>query len=156
MPALYPSFDIPAIVNNAVGESNRQKSSIYFDFALGDFACNSSGSIVTATPYEAWCQWCMKTVYTQRFAFMGYSDQVGIEAAEAFNEESRNATESTLIRTITEALLSDPYERTKRVYDFLFEWNVDGLSASFTVVGLWENDAILTARFKEGGISYVG
>lgn len=150
MPNLYPTFDVPAITleNTTL---NKQKVSIYFDFEKGDYCLDNSGKIISATPYEAWCQWCLKTVYTQRWAFLGYSDQIGIEMEEAFNQPSNKATESILIRTITEALLADPYERTKRVYDFHFNWHVDGLNVTFTVNGAWGEDATLTAKFKKGG-----
>lgn len=156
MPSLFPTFAVPKVVGEEKKPENRMKGSLYFDFAKGDFLLNSEGNIESATPYEAWCQWCMKTVYTQRFAFLGYSGQVGTELEEALNETTKKAQESALIRTITEALLADPYSRTKRVYSFLFQWGTDSLEVTFTVMGVWDKDATMTAKFLKGGIYYGG
>lgn len=48
-------------------------------------------------------------------------------------------------KTITEALLADPYQRTKRVYDFTFVWKTDGVEVTFWVNGLWYQEKELTA-----------
>lgn len=149
MPSLFPVFEVPKVIENSQQRDNRQKSSLYFDFEKGDFALDSAGKIQTATPYDAWVQWCLKTVYTQRYAFLAYSNQVGVEIEEAFQQPTREEQESNIEVTVTEALLADPYQRTKRVYDFLFEWETDGLKVTFTVSGVWNKDTTLTANFKK-------
>lgn len=145
MSNLFPVFDIPAIIEENKMTDRMQKSSIYFDFEKGDFLLDNAGRIKTAIPYDTWVQWCLKTVYTQRWAYMGYSDQIGVELEEAFNQDEKSAQESYIERTITEALLADPYGRTKRVYDFIFEWQTDGVKVTFTISGIWDNDTKLTA-----------
>lgn len=52
---------------------------------------------------------------------------------------------SYLEKTVTEALLADPYGRTKRVYDFTFVWQTDGVEVTFWVSGLWHEEKELTA-----------
>lgn len=126
-------------------KKTEQKKSVYFDFEKGDFSLESNGEIKTATPYDAWVQWCLKTVLTQRWAFLAYSTQAGVEIEEAFAQQDRKAQESYMEKTITEALLADPYQRTKRVYDFTFVWKTDGVEVTFWVNGLWYQEKELTA-----------
>lgn len=146
MSSLFPSFDVPIIIEESKKTDNIQKSSIYFDFESGDIKLDNTGRIETASPYDTWVQWCLKTVYTQRWAYMGYSDQVGVELEEALNQDGRKAQESYIERTVTEALLADPYNRTKRVYDFIFNWQTDGVNVTFTVNGIWNDNVKLTVN----------
>ncbi len=142
---LFPTFAVPKVVENKIPKENRTKKSVYFDFEKGDFSLESNGEIKTATPYDAWVQWCLKTVLTQRWAFLAYSTQAGVEIEEAFAQQDRKAQESYMEKTITEALLADPYQRTKRVYDFTFVWKTDGVEVTFWVNGLWYQEKELTA-----------
>ena len=99
MPDLFPVFEVPKVIDS--GESSaKQRSGIYFDFEKGDFKLDNGGRIETASPYEVWIQWCLKTVYTQRWAYLGYSDRIGVETEEAFNQESRETIESYIEYTI--------------------------------------------------------
>lgn len=145
MNKLFPTFAVPKVVEGTLQEENRTKKSIYFDFEKGDFALEGSGELKTATPYDTWVQWCLKTVLTQRWAFFAYSSQAGVEMEEAFAQQDRKAQESYLEKTVTEALLADPYGRTKRVYDFTFVWQTDGVEVTFWVSGLWHEEKELTA-----------
>ncbi|MDN5345122.1 MAG: hypothetical protein PWQ18_1236 [Clostridia bacterium] len=81
---------------------------------------------------EAWVQWCIKTVLTERFAYLIYSPNYGCELEKALQQPSRRAVEAELERTITEALLADP--RTEMVKDFSFSWQGDQVKVSFTAV----------------------
>ena len=144
---LYPAFDVPKI-EETPEKNNRQVSSLYFDFEKGDFALDGTGNAKTATPYDSWVQWCLKTIYTQRWAFMAYDSQTGIELEEAFAQSKRELQESYIQKTVTEALLADPYSRTVRVYNFKFNWGVDSLDLEVTVSGIWDKDAVLNAKLK--------
>lgn len=148
MPNLYPVFDVPKVAaEGAAPAEKRQKGSFLFDFETGDFALDQAGKLIEATPYEAWQQWCLKTVYTERFAFWGYSGQVGAELTAAFQEKGKEAQESAIIKTVTEALLADPYKRTQRVFDFTFDWGTDSVDVTFYVAGVFEEGAApITAR----------
>lgn len=151
MASLFPTFDVPKVIENENKTDNRQKSSLYFDFELGDFALEKTGDIKTASPYDAWVQWCLKTVYTQRWAFLAYSSQTGVEMEEAFWQETRPEQQSYMESTIIEALLADPYSRTKRVYDFDFQWKTDSVDVTFVVSGIWDQDAPIKANLKKRG-----
>lgn len=147
-PSLYPVFKIPQIIDTEVKQENKNKYSAYFDFVKGDFLQDGTGTILKSTSYDAWVQWCLKTVNTQRWAFLSYSDNVGVEIEEAFRENSKAAIESEIIKTIDEALLADPYSRTVYVKDFKFDWGVDDVSVTLTVKGVWEQDAVITVKYK--------
>jgi len=142
---LFPTFAVPKVIEGGVKQENRTKQSLYFDFEKGDIALDGNGEIKTATPYDTWVQWCLKTVLTQRWAFFAYSSQAGVEMEEAFAQQDRKAQQSYIEKTVTEALLADPYQRTKRVYDFTFVWQTDGVEVTFWVNGLWVEDKKLTA-----------
>lgn len=149
MSKLFPTFDVPKIVesNREDNAVNRKKKSLYFDFEKGDFATDKLGIILTANPYDSWVQWCIKTVYTQRWSYLAYSGQVGTEMEEAFKNNTRKSQEEAIQKTITEALLADPYKRTARVYDFIFKWNIDSLAVTFSIMGLWNESSVVTVKF---------
>lgn len=147
MTDLFPVFDVPEVI--AENESSaKQRSAIYFDFENGDFKLDNTGKIETASSYDSWVQWCLKTVFTQRFAYLAYSSQTGVELEEAFSQNDRASQESYIERTITEALLADPYSRTKRVYDFKFNWLTDGVRVEFIISGIWNDDYNMNVQIK--------
>lgn len=145
---LYPAFEVPSI-KDTIKKDNRQMTSLYFDFEKGDFVLSNTGDIKTATSYDSWVQWCLKTIYTQRWAFMAYGSQTGVELEEAFAQNNRALCESYIQKTVTEALLADPYSRTVRVYDFKFKWGVDSVDLELTVSGIWDDDAVLNAKLMK-------
>lgn len=133
MPNLYPSFDMPELVEQQQTEpAPKYGKSWLFDFAKGDFVTDGAGRVKGADGHTAWAQWCVKTVLTERFAHVIYSTDYGTEIEQALKQPSRRAVEAELERVITEALLVDP--RTERVTDFDFEWDGDIVKVSFTVV----------------------
>ncbi len=140
MPDLFPVFEFSERMEEKYTNEAKQHSSLYFDFEKGDFKKDKNGRIETAQPYDAWVQWCLKTVYTQRQAYLGYSGAVGTELEQAFKSSDKEQKESYIEYTITQALLADPYKRTKRVYDFKFEWKTDSVKITFTISGVWNDD----------------
>ncbi len=150
MPDLFPAFEMPKVVVSD-DDFAKQRVGINFNFETGDFNIDNAGRIETASPYEVWIQWCMKTIYTQRWAYLGYSDQIGVEIEEAFNQEDKGTRESYIEYTVSEALLADPYNRTKRVYDFNFKWENDSVKVGFTVSGIWDNDYTMTVNLHKAG-----
>ena len=120
-----------------------------WDFEKGDFATNGANQIVYGSGYDAWVLWCNKTIMTQRWAYMAYSSNIGIEADEAFREPDRKAQESAFERTITEALFADPMGRTQQVHDFQFVWKVDSLYISCVVNGVDGDSATIKVALKK-------
>jgi hypothetical protein len=133
MPNLYPTFEPPTIVEQEQPQlAPEYPKSYLFDFEKGDFVLDGAGRMVIADGYTAWAQWCVKTILTERFAYLAYSRNYGVEIDEALKQPTRAAVETEVERTITEALLTDP--RTYAVRDFSFEWRGDKLYVSFTVI----------------------
>ena len=144
MPNLYPSFEMPEIVEQQQAQPEPEYPKSYlFDFEKGDFVLDGAGRIVIADGYTAWVQWCVKTVMTERFACLAYSGNYGVEIDKALKQPTRAAVETEVERTITEALIIDP--RTEMVKDFSFRWYADELYVTFTVVPVIGN----VARIEE-------
>ena len=113
------------------------RESVYFDPETFDFIRDGQYRVKSATGLEAWEQWCMACLMTERGVFPAYSDKFGIKTEEAFQAESRELAESILTREICESLANDPYGRTKYVSDVEFDWfDADALEISVTVVGI--------------------
>ena len=133
MPNLYPTFEPPTIVEQEQPQlAPEYPKSYLFDFEKGDFVLDGAGRIVIADGHRAWVQWCVKTVLTERFAYLAYSWNYGAEVEQAIKQPDRALVEMEIERTITEALLVDP--RTELVRDFAFRWHADELYVSFTAV----------------------
>ncbi len=107
---------------------------------------DGTGQALYGSGYDAWVLWCTKVILTQRWAHLGYSADMGIEAEQAFQAPGRAAAESSFERTITEALLADPMGRTVQVRDFSFQWEADSLWITCKVFGADGNSANVSAR----------
>lgn len=132
MPNLFPTFDMPPLVEENSSNHVQYPESPLFDFEAGDFVIDGAGRYVMADGHTAWAQWCQKAVLTERFAYLAYSTDYGSELRSARRQPSRAAVMSEIERTITETLLVDP--RTKAVQDFDFVFEGDSVRISFTIV----------------------
>ena len=151
MPNLFPVFELPAVLAEDVANNNpRFPRAPLFDIESGDFFMVGSKQILYGNGYDSWVLWCTKTIMTQRWAHFAYSANAGIEAEEAFLEDSRKAVESVFERTITEALLADPMGRTTMVRDFVFGWQGGGesLYVACTVFGADGSQATVYASWR--------
>ncbi len=80
---------------------------------------------------EAIMQLVMKILYTERYAYVIYSSQYGVELDRLIGKEY-DFIVSDLERTITEALLAD--DRIISITDFVTEQaGIDRMTANFTV-----------------------
>ena len=125
MPDLYPTFEVPDIYMEGEQQTIKYGKSWAFDFELGDYITDGSGRTITLDGHQAWAQWCLKAVMTERFAHIIYSQNYGAEMKDAMRQPTRAAVESAVERTITETLLADV--RTKTVRDFTFRWDGENL-----------------------------
>lgn len=134
MDNLLPTFNMPADVSAQSGQQQEYtfNPSAAFDFKTGDFVRDGAHRIVQASPHDAWIQWCLKAVYTQRYACLAYSDDIGTEL-ESLSDQSRAAAQSTIEHTITEAILADPMHRASYVGNFSFQWDSDAVDVTFSV-----------------------
>ncbi|MCL6597932.1 MAG: DUF2634 domain-containing protein [Alicyclobacillus macrosporangiidus] len=133
MPNLFPVFDAPDIVDTSpAAQVPTYGTSWLFDFEKGDFVTDGSGHVVTCDGYQAWAQWCAKAVLTERFRYLAYSSNYGVEMDAALQHPDPKAVQSDVERTITEALLVDP--RTESVQNFTFSRSGDGQAVAFEAV----------------------
>ena len=142
---LFPVFEVPSVTADDKPTGQRYYPSPLWDYEAGDFAVNGARQVIYGSGYEAWVQWCIKTIMTERWAHRGYSSNAGIEAMGAFGLSNRKAQESALRRTITEALLADPMGRARQVRNFRFNRQNDSLHISCEVYGLNGNSATISA-----------
>lgn len=135
MAELYPTFTAPSIVEDTRARVAAFKGSAYFDFEAGDILLDSAGRVVEANGHEAWLQWCTKQLTTERFGFLGYTNDIGVEFEDARRRDTRAGRESAIARTIKDALMADPARRTSDVRSFAFAWGDDKVEVTFTVWG---------------------
>ena len=83
MANLYPVFKVPTILEETQNNEGIYKGSSYFDFETGDFRMDGGGRVVPSSGFDAWKQWCIKTIATQRRAYYNYTNGLGIEGEEA-------------------------------------------------------------------------
>lgn len=137
---IFPVFETPEFVEEE-DEQIEYKKSIYWDSKKGDFAQDGAYRIKESNGRDAYIQWCVKTVATERFCCLAYSDEIGVEEDAALKEPSREAVESAMERTITEALMVNP--KTEYVRDFEFEWEGDDLYIKFVIKGIELEEEII-------------
>lgn len=134
---LYPVFDVPDLVKTTAAEEQKYKPSVFFDYELGDFRRDGSGKIAVADGREAYAQWCVKVVVTERMEHLAYNSDIGTEMIDALAQADIKAVESAVERTITEALMVN--KETEYVRDFVFTRAPSELRCDFTVKGKdWE------------------
>ena len=135
--------------NTEEEEDAGYKPSIFFDFDTGDFVTLHDGKLKEASGFEAWVQWCYKTIMTQRYAHEGYSTDIGIDYESALQADSREEAESILQREIEEALMADPSERTLYVGNIMFQWEAEHCLVTVQVQGI-DGDIEIQTQFESG------
>lgn len=119
------------------GEPVGYLNSIFFDDTIGDLKRDGQNALVTATGTEAWIQWCINCLLTEKNTLPAYGTEFGIDTSGLFGESDRETIEDILTMEITEALEADPYERTVSVASVSFNWlEPDAVEAEIEVVGL--------------------
>lgn len=136
MPDLFPTFDVPAVIDDSATANVSFPKGPAIDPETGDFAADGAGRISEASGYDTWVVWCIKCIATQRGAYLAFDDSYGTEREEAMDEDAhpdRDSKQAALQKAVTDALLADPLGRTSAVRDFAFSWDGDSGSVSCTV-----------------------
>lgn len=144
---LYPTFDVPDIEEESE-DNQHYYPSVLFDWETGDFALDGGGNLVESDGVTAWKQWCIKCLYTEREELIAYDEDYGVEFDDALQSNDREAIESDLEETITDALMEHPC--TDSVTNYLFSWASDGVTVSMTVVGVDLNELPLKIEVSRG------
>ncbi len=137
---LFPTFDFPVIENNDL-EIERYRPSVFFDYEKGDFIRDGTNNMIIADGKDAFIQWCIKTVYTERSKLLAYDDDIGVEFDQLAYAPSREEKESIIIDTITDALSVHP--AFESIGDFSFEYRGDECFVSFMIKGYsWKEEVM--------------
>lgn len=141
---LFPVFDVPEIKISNPAAEKKYLPSVYFDYDTGDFRSDAAHRMVVSSGREAYCQWCLAAVHTERGSCLAYGQNFGVEMQAALKQPTDALIESEVERTIREALEVNP--RTEYVQGFIFARDSDRLSVSFTVKGYeWDEEVLTTA-----------
>lgn len=155
MPNLLPEgYDEEIITDEDIADEAPigYRNGISFDETIGDFKRDGGNKLLDSDGIESWRSWCINCMQTERYKYLAYSSDFGIELDAVFAAESREEAESILVREITEALLADPYERTDYVADIEISWiQPDSVEVSATVHGIDDVTIDVTAYITKGG-----
>ncbi len=149
MSSTYATFPVPDIYEEP--KVRDRKTSMYFDFKTGDFVVGSTGKIRESDYIDTWIQWCLKAVYTQRYAHLAYTKNYGSELEKALQMQERALIEGSVERTIQETILADALHRTSSVRNFEHTWETDALNTRFVVVGQDGRSEALNVKIPLGG-----
>lgn len=152
MPNLFPEGYEEAVVSvDDVTEDKPvgYKASIFFDEELQDLTRDGQYRVGSASGIDAWEQWCINCIQTERDVYPSYGEFFGIKTIEALATNDRQKTESILTREICEGLQNDPYGRTEYVSNIVFDWSgPDELDVTVTVRGIDDVTIDITATIN--------
>lgn len=127
------------------------KNGIAFDSQTGDFLRDGMHKLLDSDGIESWKSWCINCIQTERYKHLAYSTDFGIEMDKAMRASGREEAESILSRQITEAILADPYKRTKYIEEITYEWTApDAVSVAVTIHGVDDVTIDITAYITKG------
>ena len=127
------------------------RNGISFDYRLGDFLRDGMHKMLDSDGIESWKSWCINCLQTERYKHMAYSSDFGIEIDKAMKASGREEAESILARQITEAILADPYKRTKYIQEITFDWTApDAVRVDVTIHGVDDTTIDITAYITQG------
>lgn len=144
----------PTLNNNVMPLDNIKKNtpvgykrSMKFDDEQGDFVRDGQHRIIAASGVEAWKQWCINCLSTERNSLPSYSSDFGINLKLMRALPDKESKEVFLQKEIPEALMADDYKRTKSVSDFEFNWFApDAVEISMTIMGIDNAEIDITAK----------
>lgn len=144
MPSIYPQINLPTLIKpRAVAHTQKYYPAPAFNFETGEFLISGDGKLIMADEKTAFEDWCIKTCMTERNTRLAYSDKIGCEWYNVYKEPDQEAVKSSIIRTITETIMTHP--AAEYVRDFEFEGTGDQLKVSFDVKGkAWLDTSRLT------------
>lgn len=151
---LYPEgYDLEMITEADLqsGTAIGYRNGIAFDYEIGDFPRDGMNKMLDSTGIESWKSWCINCLHTERYKHLAYSTDFGIEIDAAFRASSRDEAESILTRQINEALMADPYQRTKYVSEITFDWTApDAVTVAVTIHGIEDVSIDVIAYITRG------
>lgn len=127
------------------------RNGIAFDSQRGDFLRDGMNKLLDSDGIESWKSWCINCLQTERYKHLAYSTDYGIEMDKAMLASNREEAESVLTRQITEAIMADPYKRTKYIEEITFSWtSPDSVAVAVTIHGVDDTTIDITAYITKG------
>ena len=127
MAELFPTTGVAdaTYTDTAASDTTTYGSTVQFDFEKHEFILSPTGKQKTVTGADAWGEWCVKALCTERFKYLVYSSDYGEEIDTLMGQSKPHAViESEVRRMVKECLMCDP--RTASVDEFSFTWIDDG------------------------------
>lgn len=122
-------------------EEIEQPTAPKFDLERMYVIVDPIGRVEMGNEKSAYKFWVTKCLLTERYKYMAYDTDFGIEIEEIIRSNyDREIAESELIRVITEGLMVD--ERTLGVEDFEFEWNGDSTYVTFAIESVFGREEL--------------
>lgn len=150
---LYPEDELEIIAEELNDDEDQPigyMESVFFDEELGDFVRDGQYRLKSATGIEAWEQWCINCLMTEKDSYPAYGSGFGLATHEAFKADTQEETETILTLEITEALMNDPYGRTEYVESVEFDWiTTSEVQITITVRGIEDVTRDLTVFIDE-------
>lgn len=132
--SIYPTISLPRLIApSATRQQKNLKEGLQpsFDFLSGEFLFGEGGRPILINKQNAFEQWVLKVCMTERNTRLAYSDRIGVEFMRLATINDREAIKSSIVRTLTEAIMIHP--RAKSVKDFSFTMEADSVWVSFEV-----------------------
>lgn len=127
------------------------RNGVAFDYEHGDFKRDGRNRLLDSDGIESWRSWVVNCISTERYKHLAYSTDFGIELDLVFQAGSREEAESILTRQITEAILADPYQRTRYIEGLEYNWTgPDAVEVSAILHGIDEVTIDLVAYITKG------
>lgn len=127
MADLFPTTGVAAATytDTAASDTTTYGSTVQFDFEKHEFILSPTGKQKSVSGADAWGEWCVKALCTERFKYLVYSSDYGEEVDTLMGKSKPHAViESEVRRMVKECLMCDP--RTASVDEFSFTWIDDG------------------------------
>ena len=134
MANLFPTAGVAAAeyTDTAASDTVAYGSTVQFDFEKHEFILSPTGKQKTVSESDAWGEWCVKALCTERFKYLVYSSNFGEEIDTLLGESyPHKVVESEIKRMVKECLMCDA--RTVSVEAFEFSWIADGVIFSCTI-----------------------
>ena len=124
---------------------------VAFDLKTGDFVRDGRNQLIDSTGVDSWKQWVLNCIQTERYKYLAYNSDYGVEWEKVRQATSQEEAESIMTRQISEAIMADPYKRTAYIDELDFEWtNPDAVQISATIVGIDDITIDITLYMTKG------
>ena len=134
MPDLFPTVGVTSstYVDEMASDKINYGKTVQFDFEKHEFILSPTGRQKTVTGSQAWAEWCVKALSSERYKYLIYSDNYGEEIDTLLGKSyPKKVIESEIKRMVKDCLLAD--KRNASVDDFNFTWIDDRIIFSCSV-----------------------